>query len=375
MIKKYFSLFLLLTFGAILKTSAQNLKLSDKTQISILTCDVGQELHTLFGHTAIRINDPENGFDAVYNFGYFDFATPNFYWKFVKGDLRYFVAVDSFDNFMSEYIYYNRGVYEQNLNLTTSEKQNIFEDLTKTLQSDEKFYTYKFIDKNCTTMIADLITKNSKTVISKNIKDQNITNRSILYGYLGNHFYENLGINVIFGTKVDQKFYKIFLPLQLLEALKMTKTIDNKPFCNSTKTLNIQSSEKHFSLLNNCFSLILVLLVIVVINKKWLTSTYLVILGLIGFFLIGVGFYSFHEEVWGNYNMFLFNPLYILITILLHSNNQKILKYLILLVAITLVLYFIFITTKPFILLFLPIIMANAILLFRNHYQIKNKKI
>lgn len=375
MIKKHCCCFLLLTFVAIFKTSAQNLKLSDNAQISILTCDVGQELHTLFGHTAIRINDAENGFDAVYNFGYFDFSTPNFYWKFVKGDLRYFVALDSFENFMSEYIYYNRGVYQQNLNLTPSEKQNIFEDLTKTLQSDEKFYTYKFIDKNCTTMICDLITKNTKTIISKNIKDQNITNRSILYSYLGNHFYENLGINVIFGAKVDQKFYKIFLPLQLLEALKITKTNQNRPFCSSTNTLNIQSSEKPFSMLNNCFSLILVLLIIAVINKKWLTSTYFVILGLIGFFLIGVGFYSFHEEVWGNYNIFLFNPLYILIAILLHTNNQKIHKYIISLVAITLVFYFIFIVSKPFFILFLPIMVANSVLLFRNHQTVKSKKI
>ena len=60
-------------------SNAQQIKLPESSTISILTCDTGNELHTLFGHTALRINDPENNFDAVYNFGYFDFGTPNFY--------------------------------------------------------------------------------------------------------------------------------------------------------------------------------------------------------------------------------------------------------------------------------------------------------
>jgi hypothetical protein len=46
---------------------------------------------TLFGHTAVRI-DTEHFIDLVYNYGAFDFNTPNFVAKFIKGDLQYFAV-------------------------------------------------------------------------------------------------------------------------------------------------------------------------------------------------------------------------------------------------------------------------------------------
>ena len=79
-------------------------QLSENAQISVLTCDTGNELYSLFGHTAIRINDPANGIDVVFNYGMFDFRTPNFYLKFIKGDLQYFVSTSSFEDFYADYL-------------------------------------------------------------------------------------------------------------------------------------------------------------------------------------------------------------------------------------------------------------------------------
>ena len=52
--------------------------------VSLLTVSPGTELYSLFGHSAIRIQDPLHGIDDVYNFGTFDFDTPNFGLKFVS---------------------------------------------------------------------------------------------------------------------------------------------------------------------------------------------------------------------------------------------------------------------------------------------------
>lgn len=350
--------------------NAQQLKLSDSTKVSILTCDTGNELHTLFGHTAIRINDPQNGFDAVYNFGYFDFNTPNFYWKFVKGNLKYFVAVDSFDNFINEYVNTKRGVYEQNLQIGIVEKQKIFDKLTYTLQSNDRYYTYKFIDKNCSTMVADIISQETNVALSANITDNKKTNRKILYGYLDNHFFENLGINVIFGHKVDSNFYKVFLPLQLRESLQKTIFKNNINFSSDSITLTPQSTEKPKSFLNNIYSLIIILLLVIFLNKKWLTIFYFTMLAIVGIFLFAVGFYSFHEEVWLNYNVIIFNPLYIfLIFCIINKNNTK-LKKTVKILILFLIIYAIYIADKSFISLVYPIIIANSILLYRTYkYQ------
>src|SRR6478736_8425500 len=98
-------------------TFGQQNTLSKDATISILTCDSGNELYSLFGHTGIRVSDPVNSIDIVYNYGAFDFSTPNFYLKFTKGDLQYFITTSTYDEFVAEYRYFQRGVYEQKLNL------------------------------------------------------------------------------------------------------------------------------------------------------------------------------------------------------------------------------------------------------------------
>jgi len=84
--------FFLAAFGSF----SQTYPLSPESKVSILTCGSGEQLHSIFGHTAIRIQEPSRNIDIVYNFGMFDFRTPNFYLKFVKGDMQYFVANSSF---------------------------------------------------------------------------------------------------------------------------------------------------------------------------------------------------------------------------------------------------------------------------------------
>ncbi len=347
------------------KINAQHLVLSDKAEISILTCDSGNELYSLFGHTALRIKDELNAVDAVYNYGYFDFRTPNFYLKFVKGDLQYFVAIDNFNDFLAEYVYEQRGVFEQKLNLTPLQKQKIFDDLTAVLTSENRFYTYKFIDRNCTSMVVDVINKNINSPISNNVKDSDKTNRTILYGYLSSHFYENLGINIMFGAKTDRKFDKIYLPLQLMESLTMSK--NNKlPISNDTKILNINSAAKlPFSIWNNSYSYLLVFVLIILLNIKSVNIIYFIVNGLLGIFLFWAGFYSLHEELSLNYNILLFNPLLLLLVFFIAKNNFRLVLKIAYLYCFFILIYIVLMADKPHFLLFSPIIATNLILLAR----------
>lgn len=71
----------------------QSISLSENAKVSILTCGLGPESYAMYGHTGIRIQDTSKQIDVVYNYGAFDFDTPNFIGKFVKGDLQYFVTL------------------------------------------------------------------------------------------------------------------------------------------------------------------------------------------------------------------------------------------------------------------------------------------
>ena len=63
--------------------------LGDSSFVSIITCGPGSEFYTTWGHSAIRVCDPELGLDLVYNYGTFDFNTKHFYLKFAQGRLDY----------------------------------------------------------------------------------------------------------------------------------------------------------------------------------------------------------------------------------------------------------------------------------------------
>ena len=192
--KKLYTFFLFL-FS--ISNYSQINSLTEASKVSILTCGTGNESYSLYGHTGIRIKDSLRGIDIVYNYGAFDFDTPNFMLKFVKGDLQYFVTTNSYQDFEYSYKYENRSIYEQELNISIEKKQELYKNLNSSLFSDDRFYTYKFIDRNCTTMVIDKINEILGEEIITTVKPIAFSYRDILYPYLENHYFEKLGINII----------------------------------------------------------------------------------------------------------------------------------------------------------------------------------
>jgi hypothetical protein len=301
--------------------SAQLAPLSPKATVSVLTCATGNESYSLFGHTAVRITDPDQLLDVVYNYGAFDFSTPNFVTKFAKGDLQYFVVAHSFSDFITQYQYEGRSVYEQKLRLSLPLKQQLFNELNKTLQSEERFYTYKFIDRNCTTMVVDLLneTIGTKIIAKKDVTEK--TYREVLFPYFKNHFYEQLGTSIIFGTKVDQKATTLFLPFDLLESLKVTK-YKNEPLSEPVGSLLSIASPTPYSWWNNAYTYGVFLVLLIFWKKRSVGLLFLSIMGFLGLFFLFMGWYSLHPELANNYNILLFNPtLLILVYCVLRKND------------------------------------------------------
>lgn len=340
---------------------SQNPKLSKEATVSILTCGRGEQLYSTFGHTAIRIKDIENQLDVVYNYGTFDFNTEHFYLKFVKGDLQYFMTATSYEDFILEYKYDKREVIEQTLNLSKLEKQSLFESLNTSLYSSERYYTYKFIDRNCTTMVADKISKTVHDLPIKKVPKSTISYRELLYPYFENYFEYKLGINIIFGVKTDNEATKLFLPSELLESLDQIK-INGNPIVLEKKTLvNGTSIEPKTSFFKSIYFVIILLLLMVLINKRMLFSVYFTICGILGLFLCLVGLYSQHEEVLWNYNALLFNPFYLILPFVSISLKQKIRLIILVLLAI----YVVIIVNKPHLFLVIPFIITNMYLMIK----------
>jgi uncharacterized integral membrane protein len=358
MFKKLLCLFFL--FVSVLSFS-QNSTLSENSKVSIFTCGRGNELYTTFGHTAIRIKDVATNIDVVYNYGAFDFNTDNFYLKFVKGDLQYFINATSYEEFIYEYQIEKREVIEQTLNFSLLQKQQLFELLNASLFSDERSYTYKFIDRNCTTMVVEKINKMLGENLIQKVDDKSITYRELLYPYFENHFYYKLGINIIFGAKTDNLATKLFLPSELMHSLNKAR-FNGKPVVTKTETIvKGVELESGFSFVNSLYFIALLLLILVVTNNKKVYLTYLFIAGILGLFLSLVGLYSLHKEVLWNYNALLFNPLFILLPFLSGKKLQKTARICLGITGV----YIALMITKPHLFLMLPFIIANLFLLWK----------
>ncbi len=227
---------LLLSFGAKAQQDSNNIR------ISILTCGVGDELYSSFGHTGIRIKDASRGLDEVYNYGLFSFNDPDFYLKFTRGKLLYFVGKTSYRGFVEDYEYEERSVMEQELQLNEQQKSAILSFLKENLKPENASYKYDFLYDNCATRVRDIFPKTLGGAFRFGQvfeDDKKISFRSILNEYLRNSHWSRFGINIILGSKIDKDMSNeetMFLPDMLMTGLK-TASLNNQPIAKPAEQL------------------------------------------------------------------------------------------------------------------------------------------
>lgn len=178
--------------------------LSSESRVVLFTCGPGPELYAGFGHSALWVSDPIQNIDRLYNYGTFDFNTPNFYQKFIKGRLNYMVTVTTLRRFLSEYSYRKIEVKGQDIELELNEKQKLYELLETNILPENRFYKYDFFYDNCATRIRDVVLEAIDGSVDFNTKDRQLTFREMLFPYLEHSPWTKMGINLILGLSSDK---------------------------------------------------------------------------------------------------------------------------------------------------------------------------
>ena len=213
--------------------------LSEEAQISLLTCTPGNELYARYGHTAIRVLDPQNRLDLVFNYGIFDFNTDHFYWKFVKGETWYELGATTMPWFMLEYEEEHRLVYEQVLNLNPSQREEIWQALVQNYEPENRQYLYNFVFDNCATRPYLLIQKAlGDTIRSEYTGNTGTTYRRFIRRYTGSMTWANAGINLLFGPKADKPMnneQRLFLPEELMLYMAQAHLSDGTPLVSESE--------------------------------------------------------------------------------------------------------------------------------------------
>ena len=355
----------------------------ESTEISVLTCDPGNEIYSLFGHSALRIKNPINGQDLVVNWGLFEFSESQFQfgYDFAKGRLKYYMGIQLMSNFITEYRRSKRGIREQVLNLSNQEKYQIIQLLEENYKPENRKYKYEFFYDNCSSRLRDVI----KKVFGENInfyqspKSNKFTFRETIHLYLESFPWLKLGIDLVLGKKIDELVSNenlMFLPLNVEEIFDKSLVENNGSIKNLVKSKNtlIESFENKNKLNNiGFYSWILLaitlLLIIFKLDKAlgvW-SSLNLFIIGLLGIVLVFMWIGTDHNATKMNFNLLWASPFHFILIFYLikESWNNFTYWYLILsLILIFTTILFWFTLTQEFNPFVKPIILELVIIYY-----------
>ena len=355
----------------------------ESTEISVLTCDPGNEIYSLFGHSALRIKNPINGQDLVVNWGLFEFSESQFQfgYDFAKGRLKYYMGIQLMSNFITEYRRSKRGIREQVLNLSNQEKYQIIQLLEENYKPENRKYKYEFFYDNCSSRLRDVI----KKVFGENInfyqspKSNKFTFRETIHLYLESFPWLKLGIDLVLGKKIDKLVSNenlMFLPLNVEEIFDKSLVENNGSIKNLVKSKNtlIESFENKNKLNNiGFYSWILLAITLSLIVFKldkalrvW-SSLNLFIIGLLGIVLVFMWIGTDHNATKMNFNLLWASPFHFILIFCLikESWNNFTYWYLILsLILIFTTILFWFTLTQEFNSFVKPIILELVIIYY-----------
>lgn len=333
---------LLLFFLGTSSFFAQTVGLSETAEVSILTIGPGSQLYDKFGHSAYRVKDESQDIDLVYNYGVYDFDTPNFYTKFAQGKLLYKLGVSYYDSFFQSYKAQNRWIKAQVLDLTLSEKQALFDFLQNNAKPENRYYKYDFFYDNCATKIRDVLVAvlGEKLTYTSDYGDDVYTFRELIQKNVYWNSWGSLGMDVAIGAVVDRPataWEYQFLPEYVFESAATARiSSNNQPLDLVSKTIPLfenSPTEERTSYFSSPFFIFSILGSIILFitfrdfkrqqRSGGLDSFLYLITGLVGIFLILLWTATDHSSTVNNYNLLWAFPINILLVAAISSSNPK----------------------------------------------------
>ena len=302
----------------------------DQVEVFLVTCGPGTEVYSIYGHSALRIINPSEETDLAYNWGVFDFATPNFAWKFAKGRLEYMLGVYPFERFIREYFFEKRSVYQQKVNLEPDEIEILFILLKENMKPENIKYKYDFFYDDCSTRIRDILEKvlGDKLIYPEEARQDIPAFRVLVKEYQEHYPWLQMGIDLLLGMPSYKKasfMDRMFLPFDLQEGLteavvdrngKMVPLLQNTEMLLEFDPPEIKSSflKAPFFI----FSLLLLVIIIMSVTIRSIVPNRIIdmiiffIYSILALMMIFFNFFSEHQQLKWNLNIIWLNPFILL---------------------------------------------------------------
>ena len=304
----------------------------------------GAEIFQLEGHSAIAVQLP--GQPAVaYNYGVFDFDSPNFVGRFVKGETDYITVKWPFDPFMAQYYEEGRRAVAHELNLSGETKRKRIAALDNQVRPQNRTYRYNYVKDNCATrpLAAVESALGDSIILAPAPFEANsypmMTFRNIMRHYHRNYPWYQFGIDLALGSGIDYTLTRreaAFAPVEL-DGMLPSATYSGKPLASNTIAIIDTEADAaieaptpwYATPLAVCWAFFAVTLGITIRDirrrkvTRWFDSAYFGVLGLAGCLLTFLIFVSVHEATSPNYLYFWINPLCLLPAIFIWLKKCK----------------------------------------------------
>jgi len=238
--KRLFLFFIL--FFLIYSVNAKELSSDAKVKLMIVGPYQG-DFASVWGHIAIWIKDDKVGVDRVYNYGGVAYEG-NFIYRMLTGNLRFYLDThQTYEQELKTYKRAKRDVALYELNLKPKEKQKIYDLLEENSKEENKFYRYEFYLKNCATFTYDIIVKSIDGNIDYKDNGFDITYRDVFDDRLSPFPFPLFLIQVISGSKNDQKLEleeTFFIPKYMANSFKTASIKDengSRPVFKNSKVV------------------------------------------------------------------------------------------------------------------------------------------
>ncbi len=182
-------------------------ELSPSARLTLVTVLPGDEIYSLYGHSALRIADPALGLDRTYNYGTFDFGNPVvFALRFAHGRLDYLLSVGDFTESSAYYQQTERRpVLVQPLRLSREQVQAVFAYLEINALPQNRTYRYNFLFDNCSTRLRLVLERAlGEAVRFPAARPTGRTYRELIDVYQQKHPFVDAGIDLLLGLPVDR---------------------------------------------------------------------------------------------------------------------------------------------------------------------------
>lgn len=224
----------------------------DDFRVSIITLGPGSDPWERFGHNMLRIQNRVTGEDVSFNWGLFDFDS-GFILKFIQGRLLYsmgpFKSVETIDLYAREL---DRDIWEQELNLSPSQKKSLWDFCWWNYQRENRDYKYDYYWDNCSTRVRDALDLVLVGKLKEKLSAQQspYTFRSETNRLMSSDVILYTALGYILGQPIDRPISvwdELFIPMRLRERLNQFTILDESgreiPIVKSEVKLNTSKRE------------------------------------------------------------------------------------------------------------------------------------